>query len=69
MLVYLKAILAGTIAGLSYAQAASDGGITQAEGIGIALATLVGLGVVGTVPNKQVRPAGDLEDAPQDDEA
>lgn len=49
---YLKAYGGGIVAGLTYLQAASDGGITWSEGIGAAIATLLGLGVVYVVPNK-----------------
>ena len=51
---YAKAIVGALVAGLTSLQAAlDDGGITAQEGVGAAIATLVALGVVWAVPNKE----------------
>lgn len=57
--VYAKAIVGGLVAGLSYAIPVVDDGLVPSEGLGIALAFIVGLGVVGMVPNQ---PAGKRHD-------
>lgn len=50
---YAKAIIGALVAGLAALQAAlDDGGITAAEGIAAAIATLVALGAIWVVPNK-----------------
>lgn len=66
MLSIAKALVGGALAGLASLQAALPDGVTQSEGIGVAIATLLGLGLVYAVPNRQspALPAG-----PQDDEA
>lgn len=49
---YAKAIVGAIVAGLTAAQAAlDDGGITEAEGVGIAIATFAALALVWAVPN------------------
>lgn len=49
---YVKAILAFAIAGVgALATAASDGGISLAEGLSAAAAALVALGAVYQIPN------------------
>lgn len=49
---YAKSILSGVIAAVSFAIPVVDDGLVPSEILGIALAGLVGLGVVYAVPNK-----------------
>lgn len=48
---YLKSLVGGLTSGLSFAIPVVDDGILPSEGLGIALAFIVGLGVVYAVPN------------------
>lgn len=71
MLGYAKALIAAALAGLASAQAALPDGITQAEWVAIAIATLSGLGIVAAVPNRPPTPAVAFEDidaVPGDDQ-
>jgi hypothetical protein len=52
---YLKAIVAGLIAAISYAIPVVDDGLKASEALAIILAALVGSGVVYAVPNKDPR--------------
>lgn len=57
---YAKALLSGTIAAVSFAVPVVDDGVKPSEGLGIALAFLIGLGIVAVVPNrKPASPAGE----------
>jgi hypothetical protein len=49
---YAKSVLAGTISAISFAIPVVDDGLRPSEILGIALAGLIGLGVVYAVPNK-----------------
>ena len=48
---YLKSLVGGLTAGISFAIPVVDDGVLPSEGLGIVLAFLVGLGVVYAVPN------------------
>lgn len=61
----LKAITGGLLAGLASLQAALPDGLTDSEKVGVAIATLLGLGIVYAVPNRQTPP---LPQGPQDDQ-
>ena len=55
---YAKAFVGALIAGLGSAQQAlDDGSITTQEWVAVAVATLLGLGIVAAVPNR--KPSGD----------
>jgi hypothetical protein len=60
----LKAITGGLLAGLASLQAALPDGVTQSEALGVAIAALLGLGIVYAVPNRTTPP---LPEGPQDD--
>lgn len=47
-----KAVAGGVAAGLAALAVALDGGVTAAEWVAVAVATLGGTGLVYTVPNK-----------------
>ncbi len=49
---YYKAIVGALVAAISAAIPIVDDGVTTSEGLSIALAFIVGLGVVYAVPNK-----------------
>lgn len=55
MLSYLKAIVAGVIAAISYAIPVVDDGLKASEVLAIVLAGLVGSGVTYMVPNRSAR--------------
>lgn len=48
---YAKAIAGGLVASLTAAIPVVDDGLTPSEGLGIALAFIVGTGIVAAVPN------------------
>ena len=48
---YLKSLVGGLTAGISFAIPVVDDGVLPSEGLGIALAFIGGLGVVYAVPN------------------
>ena len=48
---YLKSLVGGLTAGISFAIPVVDDGVLPSEGLGIALAFIVGLGSVYAVPN------------------
>ncbi|WP_192902292.1 hypothetical protein [Micromonospora globbae] len=53
---YAKAIVGGLLAGLgALGTALVDNSVTPAEWVGVATATLAGLGIVYAVPNRTVR--------------
>ena len=56
---YLKSLVSGLTAGISYAIPVVDDGVLPSEGLGIVLAFLVGLGVVYAVPNSTYEPKHD----------
>lgn len=52
---YMKAILGGVVAALSFAIPVVDDGLVASEILGIALAGLTGTGIVYAVPNRPKR--------------
>lgn len=50
---YAKALVGAAIAGLTALRPALDGGLTGAEVIEVVVATLVALGAVYAVPNRE----------------
>lgn len=50
---YMKAVLGGVVAALSFAIPIVDDGVTLSEVLGIVLAGLTGTGLVYAVPNRE----------------
>ena len=56
---YLKAIVGGLTSAISFAIPVVDDGLVASEGLGSALAFLIGLGVTYAVPNLPSKPKRD----------